>query len=262
MTTLNLDKIKETFKDSIRTYLYPYQESYASSISIYNSGNVINQPVSLFSTAFNTIGVYVNSIIGTPSPLILSFLKGNVSVYSSTIASTVGWNYVTNVNQTFLNSNKDYTIRLSCECDADNDYYIGKDSSNTYYFNKEAEQAIAFTIPIRDFVYSVFPAEEVTNERLPVVVVDISGKPKSDDRYLSGSHIWYHINVKIDVYSKYPSEVDKLVSGIDRGIMKDRKTFSEINYISSGNITELGQVAPNLYTRAITYSIRQLIATE
>ena len=48
MATFDLNNIKLTFMDSIRTYVYPQQLHYEYPISLFARGNTINQECYLF----------------------------------------------------------------------------------------------------------------------------------------------------------------------------------------------------------------------
>jgi hypothetical protein len=261
MTTVNIYEIKNMFKDSIRTYVYPQQLLYPSSISLFSNSGTITQSFFLFSTSFNSYGIYISDIIGSPSPLTIDFMSGATTINSDTITGEIGWNFISTV-KTDINSGRASSLVIRSGVDVSNDYFIGKDTSSSYFYNGSNIFATAFSIGINDFVYNVFPIEVIDDNRLPVVVVDITGRPSVVDRYLSGDYAWHNFTLKAEIYGKTPAEVDRITSGIDRGLFKNRRTFSNVRLITNGNISDIGIVRPNLFTRNMTWIIKQLITRE
>jgi len=258
MVNFDIGSIKTTFMNSIRTYVYPQQTSYDSSISVLSEGTIV-QPCYLFSDTISNFGIYVSNTIGSPSGLTIELKSGNSSVYSSTVPGTVGWNIVSYAT-TDLVTARSSSVVITGDVSAGNDYFIGKDSTISYFMGQGLNTFnVAFTIGIRDFVYKVFNEENITQNKVPIIAVDVVGRPKVVDRYLTGDHTWFYINVRADVYGHHTQEIDKLVYGMGKGINKDKRLFEDIQYITPGMISQLSYVRPEIYNRNIVWTIQQLV---
>ena len=261
MTTFNVEDMKFTFMNSIRTYVYPQQLNHVSSISLFNEGSVVTQEFYPFSDSINSCGIYVTGTIGTPSELTLEILSGNKTLTTGTVPGTVGWNTLDSVSVADVVTARLSTLRITGNVSSGNDYYIGTDTVSSYFYSTITPQ-VAFTIGVSDFIYKVFPMKEIEQRNLPVAVVDVSGRPRIVDKYLSGDNSWLYITLKCDVYSKYTHEVDKIAYGIERGIYKNRKSFSDVYYVSPGLMSPIGYVNPDVFNRYFTWTVQQLIARE
>jgi hypothetical protein len=261
MTTFNLESVKYTFMDAIRDYTYPQQTLAPSSISL-NTVGVIVQPLNIFSQSISGYGVYVSEKIGIPGQLTLTLKNGDATVNTSAINATVGWNVIPYANADLISSRASSLV-ISGSVNAGNDYLIGKDAVDKYFFNGTLNTfAVAFTIGVNNFVYKVYPESEIDAGRLPVIVVDIVGRPKIQDKYLTGDYAWYYVNVQAQIYSKLTQETDKLAYAMDRGIFRDRRNFADSYYVTPGVLSEITPVRPEVYNRNITWTIRQLISRE
>jgi len=254
--SLNIDDIKNTFVNSIRTYLYPQQTIVDSSISVLSEGTIV-QTFYPFSSTISTLSIYIAEIEGSPGPLTVSIISGS-STFSSTISS-LGWNTVPMTMS--VTSNKLSTIKLYGGVSSGNDYWIGKSNEDSYFYGSGTFN-IAFSIGVQDFIYKIFPSKEIGLYNYPVVALDLVGRPRVEDRYLSGEFVWYYLMLRAEVYSRYPSEVDKVISGIDRGIMRDREQFTSIYYITPGIISEMSFLTPEIYSRNISWTIRKLVSRQ
>lgn len=260
-TTFNIDDIKLEFMNSIRTYVYPQQTICASSISLYNSSNTITQTTTLFSQTISAMGVYVANTIGAPT-LSYEFTSGNF-VSRGTLSCTIGWNTIAIRNgATGCRTAWESQLKLTGTFSSTKDVYIGIAPLANYMFGNAGTFNTAFSIGVKDFVYRIFPMYEIENNRIPVIVLDMAGRPKIDDRYLSGDQTWYYVNLRADVYARYPSELDKISSAIDRGILRDRRNFTNIFNITPSQISEISYVKPDVYTRSVTWQLSKLIARQ
>lgn len=253
MTTLNIEELKLTFMNTIRTYLYPQQLITTGTASLYEYSSTLSTTFSPFVTKFLSYGIYVSDKIGTPDSLVVSVYNGNSLVSYSTIASTVGWNIAT-LNVDDIVPSRESSIVVTSNVDELNNYILGTDTKGN----------LAYTIGVNDFVYKVFPQKDIDNGKLPVVVVDMDGRPKVDERYLTGDQVWYYLDVVAEVYSKRTQEIDRVISIIDNKLGVDREKFNGlgIRYISPGSISKLQYVKPEVYTRNVVWRIRMLVTRE
>jgi len=262
MVSFNPGDIKSNLMNSIRTCLYPQQLDYSSSISLFSEGGQIVQSFYPFSSTISTIGIYISNTIGTSGAITLSVISGSSTLRTSTISSSIGWNYL-DVNTGNLVTAREGSIIISRgDVTEANDYYIGSSSSSKYYFGSAGTFNVAFTIGIQDFVYKLYPIKRIDADDLPVVVVDIIGRPRIRDKYLSGDFVWYYMTLRAEIYSKYTHELDKLIYGCDRGILNIRKTFPDIYYITPSQISSMGYVKPEVFYRDISWTFAQLVSKE
>ena len=261
MVTFDPYAIKYELMNSIRTFVYPQQTNYSDSMSVLTEGTIV-QPLYLFSESISAYGVYVSDTIGSPAGLTIALINGASTVYSSTVDGTIGWNII-NYNAENLVSTRDSSIVVTGDVSAGNDYYIGKDSTSTYLFSGNNTFALAFTIGVQDFVYKSYPASEISNNRFPIIAIDIVGRPKIEDKYLnSGSGAWFYTMIRADIYSKYTQELDRLAHAIDRGIFRNSRSFGALGYLTPGIISEITYVRPEVYTRSIKWIARKLYSRE
>lgn len=261
MVSFNPEEIKNNLMNSIRTYLYPQQLDHSNSISLLDNSGTLIQSFYPFSSTITTIGVYIISKTGSPSGLTLDIKSGSSTIKTGTIPSTIGWNYL-EVDTGDIITIRQSSLVVKGSVSSGNDYQIGASSIESYYFGSCGTINLAFTIGVQDYIYKVFPIEKIESDQLPVVVIDIFGRPRIDDKYLTGDFIWYSVNLRAEVYSKYTHELDKLIYGCDRGILKIRKNFPNIYYITPGQLSEISYIKPEVFSRNITWTFKLLVSRE
>lgn len=262
MSVWDLDGLKLRLMNSIRTHAYPYQSNYDSSISINSCNGTISQTLVLFSDSISSYGIYISELVGSPPPMTISLYNGGSVKSSSTITGTVGWN-ITSYSTTDLRTSSSSSLVVTCGgATSIDDYMIGKADTITYFYGNAGTFNTAFTIGIKDFVYKVFPAVDIDANRTPVANVDINGRPSIQDKYLSGDAMWMILTARTEVYGKTPSEVDKLIGGIDRGMTKFGRTFDTNTYLHPGDLGDLQYIRAGLYTRQVTWNLRRLIVRQ
>jgi len=254
--SLNLESIKDQFKDSISDYIYPRQLSHDYNISLYSTGT-ISQSFYSFSQTISGFQIYCNSITGSPGSTTIKLYSGTNILKSSTISLGVGWNSIA-VGLGDLVSIRECSITICGGVDVSNDYILGGSSNSTYFYST-ASTILAFSVGIRDMVFKVFPIKELDDDDVPLVAVDVVGRPNYKDKYLSGDYIWEYITVRAEAFSKYTNELDKLIQGMDRGVIKNRRDFTDSRNIYPGNISELTYLRGNLFTRSVTWQMMKLV---
>jgi hypothetical protein len=258
--TLNLEDMKTSFMNSIRTFVYPQQLSHDQSISLLSTGT-INQTFYPFSDSISTVGIYINSKTGSPGSIVCTLKIGSEQIGQATISSTVGWNTFA-VNRGTIVTIRPGTLSLTATTSAGNDYNIGASTIASYYYGSYGTRQTCFSIGVRDFVERVFPISRMEKDDLPVIVMDVVGRPTVSDKYLNSNYLWYYLDMRAEVYSKYTNELDKIVNGIDRGVNMMRTSFPEVRYITPGAMSEMSYVKPNVYTRSLTWRFQKLISRE
>ena len=260
MVTFDPNSIKIDFMNALRSHIYPYQVTHSSSISLLSNGT-ITQTFYPFASSINTVGLYIDSKLGNPGNITLKVYNGTSLIKSGTLASTIGWNYLS-VNSGDIITNRQSSLVTTANVTAGNDWFIGSNTLSSYYFGNAGTIQTAFTIGVKDFIYPVFPTKQLDNNEFPVISIDISGRPRIRDKYLSGDHVWYYLNMRAEIFSKFTNEVEKLIHGCDRGILNDRLSITNITYITPGQLSELSFVRPDVYYRNINWTLRSLISRE
>lgn len=258
----DINSLKETLLDYIRTYVYPQQTSHSGSISLYSKGT-IDQPFYPFCSTLTTGQIYVSSIAGTPGEATIEILSRGSKLFSTHSTLHTGWNAF-NISKGDIVSRSMHTLRVYGDVDPSNDYYIGVGSGDTYFYGTlDSGDVMAFSIGVRDFVRKVFPmTEELSTGSLPMVVFDINARGLVRDRYLTGDMLIEEFQVGVEVYSRYTDEVDRLCYGIERGLVKDRKALPGIQYLTPLYLSGLSFISPEIFRRDITFNIMAFITRE
>ena len=258
----DINSLKNTFLNSIRTYVYPEQTSYTGSLSLYLEGT-IDQEFYPFSTSIDTCLIYLSGTLGSPGPSTIEILSRGSTISSKTVSLEEGWNTLS-IKKGDIVSRCKHTIRIYGGVDDSNDYYLGIGSNDTYFYGTiDSNKILAFSIGVRDFVRKIYPmTEELNINSLPMVVIDLISRGIVSDKYLTGDVLIEDFQVGIEVYSRYTDEVDRLCYGIERGLVKDRKTFPNIEYITPLNFSGLSFVSPEIFRRDLSFNIRAFISRE
>ena len=258
----DIDSLKNTFLNSIRTYVYPQQTSHTGSISLYSEGT-IDQEFYPFSTSIDSCLIYIKSVNNSPGSSTIEILSKGSTISSKTVSLEEGWNTLS-INKGDIVSRNKHTLRIYGGVDSSNDYYLGVGSKDTYFYGTiDSDNVLAFSIGVGDFVRKIYPMTEVLNiNSLPMIVLDLISRGVVEDKYLTGDVLIEDFQVGIEVYSRYPDEVDRLCYGIERGLVKDRKAFPNIEYITPLDFSGLSFVSPEIFRRDLSFNVRVFISRE
>jgi len=260
---LDINDLKDTFMDSIRTYIYPQQTLHTSTISLFSEGT-IDQKFYPFSTSIDSCAIYIDSTIGTPGSVTLDILSKGSTVKRSSISPVVGWNTFY-IGKGDIISRNLHTLRIYGGVSSGNDCYIGLGTKDSYFYGTLSSDSItAFSLAINDCVYKIYPsATEMNMDSLPIVVVDIANRPRVRERYITGDVVIENLGLRIEVYSRYTDEVDKLCYGIERGLLLNRKSFADdIRLMTPGALGDLSFITRDIYFRDIFYNIEIFVSRE
>jgi len=260
---LDLNQLKVDTVNSLRTYLYPRQTSVSSSISLYTEGT-INQAFYPFSTSFSTGLIYLSQSVGSPGPTTINIRSRNLVISSSTISLVPGWNTLS-IGRGDIVSRNLHTISIHGGVDASNDYKLGTGSSKSYFYGTLSNNEIlAFSLRVRDFVFKEYPMSSTMKmSSLPLVALDITSRPSVRDKYISGDMLIENIEVNIEVYSRYTDEVDRIIYGIERGLVLNRKSFgTDIFKVSPSIIRPLSFISPEIFFREVSFYYTTYISRE
>jgi hypothetical protein len=262
---LNLDvnSLKEAVVNTLKSYLYPDQLDHSSSISLYSYGTV-TQTFYPFSSSIDQIAIYTSKVVGSPSMTSISIENPSGTIYSTSSVLTVGWNTFS-VGQGDLVSNLKHTIVIKGGVDASNDYYLGTGVSSSYYYGSLSSGGnLAFSIGIRDFIFKEYSGlSTLTLNNLPIITVEVDSRPEVRDRYLTGNALIEDLEVTTKIYSRFPSELDRLLYGIERGLVYSRHSFGDSYFnVTPSYLRPTADVAPDLFYRESSYRFRIFVSKE
>jgi len=259
MSSLDIRELKSTFMNTIRTYVYPQQLDHSGSLSLYSEGTIV-QTLYIFSSTVDNMLIHCSGTLGSPSAATVKLYSGSKLLKSASTILQPGWNTIA-VNKGDIVSRRKGSIVIFGGVSSGNDYYLSASTTtSTYYYGNAGTVDLAFSLGVRDFVYRVFPAEQIEQNSLPVVVLDIIGRPRVIDKYLSGKHIWMYVRFRAEVYSLYTDETDLIVSGIDHCLFRDRVNFSGLQKITPGPLTPLSFVRPEVFNRNVQWTVQKLVS--
>ena len=261
---LDIDDLKKQFMESIRTYVYPQQTVHTDTISLLGEGT-IDQKFYPFSTTIDNCLLYIDSTIGAPGYVTLDVLSRGSTVKRSSISPTTGWNTFS-IGKEDIVSRNIHTLRIYGGVSAGNDCYIGIGNNSSYFYGTlSCDSITAFSIGINNHVEKIYPSiGEVNLDSLPLIVVDITSRPRVRERYITGDMVIQNLNLRIEVYGRYTDEVDKLCYGIERGLFLNRKTFydSDITLLTPSVMGPLSFISPEIFFRDINLDIEAYISRE
>ena len=248
---LDLYSLKNILISKIRSYVYPVQLDYGGSVSLKEYGQ-LEQQFYPFSSSIGALAIYCSSTVGPVSPSSVQILS-NGTIYSGSVVFSPGWNTL-NVNREVA-SNMPHTIRVYGGTGPDSDIFLGVSSVDNAYFYGTLPNGrqLAFSVGVRDFVFNVYPLfSRVALSSLPIVVADITSRPGVADVYVSGDALLEILQLSVEVYSRYPDEIDKIAYGVERGLVRDRKTFgSNVRRITPVAMSGLGFISPEIFFRTL-----------
>lgn len=257
----DLNYLKETFRELIGSYVYPEQTVISSSVSLYDSGSIV-QPFYPFATSIDSGAIYVANIVGSPGFATIEISTPDKTISVNSLSLDIGWN-VFNIKKA-VTSRKEHFIKIYGGVNSSNDYYLGVGPSDSYFYGTmEDDNILAFSIGVHKFVKNIFPISGTFNiNSLPLVVVDFISRRSVVDKYLSGDVLIEDVQLGIEIYSRYPDEADRLAYGIERGLVLDREELENIEYLTPIDISPMSFVSPEIFRRDITFNVRLLVTRE
>lgn len=262
----DLEYLKNNIRDSVRTYIYPSQTVTAASGRL-NTYGTLSQRFYPFSSTFSEVAFYVSNSIGTPSSVNIEIASNGATVWSGSTIPSAGWNTIP-ASVGDVVSVRPHTFSVSADSiDVNNDYWIGMCTGNQSYFYgtlPSPAQNLSFKVEIPDKVYNIYPGNLMTIlDSLPLAVVDVTGKPLVTDEYIHGDVLKARVAVEVEVFSKYPTEVDRLCYGIERGLTLNRKDFlSDVWKVTPIDLGRLDFISRNIYYRRLVFDLETFITRE
>ena len=257
----NIVSLKNTFMNSIRTYVYPQQLKSSSSISLYSKGT-IDQPFYPFSSSISNCILYIEDIVGSPGSVTIEVLTRGSTLTSKSSSLSTGWNTISLSKGDIVSKNL-HTLRVYGGVDSSNDYIFGSSSLSTYFYGSiDSSNVLTFKIGVEDFLYKVYPSTSINLDSYPIVVVDLRRTGRVRDKYISGDMLIEELDLRVEVYSRYTDEIDKICTGVERGLIRDRKTFEDIHYVTPGYLGDLSFLSPEIFFRDVNFKVLAFISRE
>jgi len=296
----DLNELKEAVRDTLRTYLYPQclegtiimdmvdsntvNLEYAQSFIPYNQCYTRQDPYSYNLPVDIKLVKYGNPDDGIEVQLVTdssntptSNILASTTLLPSNIPTTLSVMSCTLPLTSMLGSKTRYWLRIvPLNTPSLTDYYgIGVNRDDNRYLKGTCKykkttstlwtslnKDIYFKVTTKHWIYTDYPRENLSIHNFPRCVVDFVGRPRVDERIIDHRIAYYYLTLMILVYSRYPDELDDLVSFIDQVLFDRRINITNIRILTPGNWTDVTQVR-GLFTRGVTYSCRyKMVATQ
>jgi len=257
---LKYDWIKDTVNTVLKDYIYPRNLHYESSIST-SQYSTIEQVFYPFSSTISDCLIYVKDTVGNYACTI-NILYGDKTLATQSTFN-IGWNTIS-VNKGDLVTKKECKIQIVASKDTVNYVVFGASTIDKYYWsatldNNSSSLRLAFSIGINEIIYDVFPKVGITLDKYPIVVSDLSSRPRVNFPYISSKVLEEVVTLTYSIYSQYTDEIDLLGKLIERCMFKENRNISGIYVISPGPIGAISRMREDLLMRQISFNIRMYI---
>ena len=257
---MDYNSLKLSLLSLVRKHVYPGGTVPSGSLT-WNSGT-LSQNFYPFSSSVSAVELYVEEVVGSPGAVTLQLVDYSGTVKkSSTLSLSTGWNTFP-CTLTDLVSKKPYSFRLTSSLDSSNYYVLG--TSAEYYYgtltldSSTLTSDLCFRVNVGEFLYPAYPYLLLQDKHYPLVVLDISGRPRVIRRYFSPEILDEQLTFTFYVYSRYPDEIDELVEGIDYAVLKESHNLQGVLWITHGPTSALSRWRDNYFVRSVTYTARAL----
>lgn len=290
----DIKTFKETIRDTLRVCLHPICLHGTIEVKLSDTVNYeIAQSFIPFSKCYSTIVPYKYTIPvslkikrdGTPdSGLIVSIQTNSSDVPSgSTVSSSsipvssistdldiISTNIVLNTDTKDLGSKTRYWMVITpkntastinyfsiARHDIDSRYLIGSASKRTIGSSwSTLATDLYFDIDIPDWIYTNYPHDRLKLFFYPRICVDIVSRPRIEHKYVDRRLAMYHLTCAITIYSRYPDEISKILSYVDRILWKERTNLENIEICNPGNFTDIIPVRERLFSQVVSYDLK------
>jgi len=169
-----------------------------------------------------------------------------------------------------LGSNTRYWMVLESKntLSATNYYAVARDSLDSHYwsgtgYSREDSSTwgtlgtdLYFGVGVPKFIYTSHPRSDLSLYGYPRVGVEITGRPRFLYRWISKSMAEEKLTCVVSVYSRYPDQLNDLVSLVNRALFVENTTLSNIEVITPGAISPEGTVRENIFRRDISFELK------
>jgi len=112
-----------------------------------------------------------------------------------------------------------------------------------------------FKIKTPNWIYEDYPREDLSVFSFPRCAVDFIGRPRIDERYIDISTCYYYLTLMVTVYSRYPDELDDIISKVDRVLFIERGNIPNVEIINPAAMTPV-TTTRELFVRSIQYQCK------
>lgn len=206
-------------------------------------------------------GVPANTITGRTLP---------PSTFDDTWVDRRFWLDLSDIGrEPYIGSSTSYWIKLVSggTGDVDNYYRVQRNTVNTQYWAGEAmyresgsvswntlNADIRFKVSLPTWIYSDYPNDELSIFSYPRIAVDIVGRPRIRQPWIDHKLADYHMNVSVVFYSRYPREMDNMISYADRALFQKRVEMDTFRITTPGQISTAVIPREGLFVRSMLYT--------
>jgi len=285
----SLNDIKEEIRDTLRAYLYPSCEYGSVEHTLSTASNVIEvaQSFKPYSQIYRNVSPYKATVpvtikakkIGSPDGGLKVSIEsssnnmpsgtsiGATTIPASSISSELGAITANIPISSMLGSNKKYWLVITPLCSASTAscYAVAKDSVDTHYligtaYEREGSSNwtslgvdLYFNASIPNWIYTSYPREDLSIHSFPRIAIDIIGRDVNQ-RWIDHRLSEYALDISIVVYSRFPDELDEIVSYVDRALFKERVNFTNLTRVDPAIVSPVASLRDVLFTRGIRYT--------
>lgn len=289
--TIDVYGIKENIVDLIKRYVSPenvYQSDTPIELNKQTSKDIAQSFIP-YSTVYrgvdkSTFNVYLNlRRIGDPSdPVIVHLCSDQNDRPSNTIvSSSIPVSLIPSVfsyvpckmdlskagTEYYLGSNTKYWLKIeSTPSDPYNFIELSKDSIDTNYrmgkgswkyptdygwYDLGAD--INFRVSVPSWVYPDYPYSNLSVHSFPRIAVDIVGRPRISERWIDHRISEQLFDIAIIIYSRYPKELDDIISLVDQAMWKERLNVPNIKILTPRDLSSSLTPREGLFVRTLIY---------
>jgi len=229
--TFKFEDIKLMFIDEIENSLRPEVEM----TGFRTFSGTVEQTFVPFTSSIESLAIYSGG-----GQFAVKFLDNTIQVNN-----TVGWIPV--VQNCQVVSCQEYTISVigSGTLGVGTEYYAGTCSLGV---------PIAFRATCKDICVPAFSFELFDLEDLPKVVVEYSSRIRTITEYLGGGAVVEDI-LTVEIYSRYPSEIDKITSVLEEYFKEHNEYPPDILHVGIVGIDPITLTRMEIFVRRIRISI-------
>ena len=281
----DVNTIKENIRDTLRTYLYPQNLEGTVEVKLSDTINYeVAQSFKTYSKCYSkvspyryTLNVYLQaSKTGTPSGGLQVSLTNDSNdipsstLYTSTIpAASIGTSASTVLTKytlsTYLGSNTKYWLKVTPlnTVSTLNYFSVYRTSTDEYlpgslkiYSSSwdTTDGDLYFKADIPNFLYTDYPRSDISMFSFPRMAVDVIGR-RVNQKWISKELSEYYLDLTIVAYSRFPEELDDLLSFTDRALFRNRTNVGSIKRIDPAAMTPVSVIREDLLSRGIRYSL-------
>lgn len=119
-----------------------------------------------------------------------------------------------------------------------------------------------YKLSIKNWIWEDYPREDLSIYNYPRIAVDIVGKPRIIQKWISWELAEYYLTLAVTIYSRYPDEIETISSLIERALFKERTKINTINLLIPGNETSITPIREKLFSKTKFFTLRYRMTTD